>query len=56
MYLIMSFVIGMCFIFRKFLTRVFFSWNTDWGLEGYILLEMGQDTCGIADSASYVII
>lgn len=29
------------------------SWNTDWGVEGYIYLEMGHDTCGIAHQASW---
>jgi len=27
------------------------SWDTDWGMDGYILLEMGHDTCGCADEA-----
>jgi len=25
------------------------SWGTDWGDEGYVYLQMGQNTCGIAD-------
>jgi len=28
------------------------SWNTDWGIEGYIHLKMGSNTCGIADEAT----
>jgi len=28
------------------------SWNTDWGVEGYIYLEMWRDTCGIAHEAT----
>jgi len=28
------------------------SWGTDWGLEGYIYLQMGGDTCGCADEAT----
>jgi len=28
------------------------SWGTDWGLDGYILLGMGGDTCGCADEAT----
>jgi len=30
------------------------SWNTDWGIKGYILLAMGDDTCGIAHESTYV--
>jgi C1A family cysteine protease len=32
------------------------SWGTDWGEAGYIRLQYGQDTCGLADEAtsSYV--
>jgi len=30
------------------------SWNTDWGVKGYIWLEMGEDTCGIAHDATVV--
>jgi len=29
------------------------SWNTNWGIEGYIELEMHQDTCGITTMCSY---
>jgi len=29
------------------------SWNTDWGIEGYIYLEMWHDTCGIAHDATW---
>jgi C1A family cysteine protease len=32
------------------------SWNTDWGLQGYIWLEMNTNTCGITDDATCVII
>jgi len=28
------------------------SWGTDWGINGYIYLEMGSDTCGIAHEAT----
>ena len=28
------------------------SWNTDWGIEGYIYVGMGGDYCGIADEAT----
>jgi len=30
------------------------SWNTDWGLDGYIHLKMGDNTCGIADKPALV--
>jgi len=30
------------------------SWNTNWGLNGYIHLAMGQDTCGLTYYATYV--
>jgi len=30
------------------------SWNTNWGMKGYILLEMGQNLCGIANVATFV--
>jgi cathepsin F len=30
------------------------SWNTDWGVKGYIYLAMGDDTCGIAHESTYV--
>lgn len=29
------------------------SWAASWGMEGYILIERGSDSCGILDSASY---
>jgi hypothetical protein len=29
------------------------SWTTSWGEHGYIYLEMGQNTCGVANFASY---
>jgi len=29
------------------------SWTTQWGIEGYIWLEMGKDTCGIAHQANW---
>jgi len=29
------------------------SWNTDWGVEGYIWLEMGKDTCGLANDVTW---
>jgi len=32
------------------------SWNTDWGIDGYIYLSMGSDTCGIAHDATYVVV
>jgi len=32
------------------------SWNTDWGIDGYIYLTKGYDTCGIAKEATYVTI
>lgn len=28
------------------------SWNTDWGLNGYFLIERGVDMCGIEDSGT----
>jgi len=28
------------------------SWNTDWGIEGYIWLEMWRDTCGLTHEAT----
>lgn len=28
------------------------SWNTDWGIKGYIHLPMGKNACGIADEAT----
>jgi len=32
------------------------SWGLDWGIDGYIWLEMGTDTCGIAHDASCVVV
>jgi cathepsin F len=29
------------------------SWNTDWGIEGYIWLEMGENTCGITNDITW---
>lgn len=29
------------------------SWNTDWGVKGYIHVEMGTNACGIADEATF---
>jgi len=28
------------------------SWGTDWGMSGYLYVEMGQDVCGIAQEAT----
>lgn len=28
------------------------SWNTDWGIKGYMHLEMGKNLCGVADEAT----
>jgi len=30
------------------------SWDTTWGVDGYIYLEMGTNTCGLADKPAYV--
>jgi len=30
------------------------SWNTDWGVDGYIYVGMGHDYCGIANEATIV--
>jgi C1A family cysteine protease len=30
------------------------SWNTDWGIDGYMHLEMGKNLCGVADEATVV--
>jgi len=32
------------------------SWNTNWGIEGYIYLEMWEDTCGLAYEATSAIV
>jgi len=32
------------------------SWDDDWGEEGYIYLQMGTNTCGVADEATIVTI
>jgi len=32
------------------------SWTSDWGEDGYIYLQYGENTCGIADEALYVIL
>jgi len=29
------------------------SWNTNWGIQGYIYLEMNKDTCGIANDVTW---
>jgi len=29
------------------------SWNTDWGVDGYIWLEMGHNTCGVTDDITW---
>lgn len=29
------------------------SWNTDWGIEGYIWLEMGKNTCGLTNDITW---
>lgn len=31
------------------------SWNTDWGMDGYIYLAMGSNLCGVADEAQLAI-
>lgn len=30
------------------------SWETDWGIDGYIHLQMGENTCGVANEATFV--
>jgi len=30
------------------------SWTTDWGVDGYIHLKMGHNTCGVANEATIV--
>jgi len=32
------------------------SWNTNWGIEGYIWLAMGDDVCGIAHDATTAVV
>jgi len=32
------------------------SWGPSWGLQGYIYLEMGQNTCGVANCATFPIV
>jgi len=32
------------------------SWNTDWGIQGYIWLAMGDDVCGIAHDATTAVV
>jgi C1A family cysteine protease len=32
------------------------SWGTDWGMNGYIELQYGQDTCAVADVATSCVI
>jgi len=32
------------------------SWGDDWGLDGYVYLEMGSNTCGLKDLASWPIV
>jgi C1A family cysteine protease len=29
------------------------SWNTDWGVQGYIYLEMNKNTCGLANDVTW---
>jgi len=29
------------------------SWNTNWGIDGYIYVEMGSNLCGVADEATF---
>jgi len=29
------------------------SWNTNWGVDGYIWLEMGKNTCGLANDVTW---
>jgi len=30
------------------------SWNTDWGVEGYINIKFGSNLCGLADEATHI--
>jgi len=32
------------------------SWGSDWGMNGYILVEMGKNACGLTDEATSVVI
>jgi len=32
------------------------SWSTDWGEQGYIRLQYGDNTCGLTNEATYVIV
>jgi len=32
------------------------SWGTEWGINGYIWLEMGSDTCGLAHEATCAVV
>lgn len=32
------------------------SWTSDWGEDGYIYLQYGTNTCGVADEALYVVL
>jgi len=32
------------------------SWDTDWGVDGYIYLQMGENTCGVADEATILVV
>jgi len=32
------------------------SWGSSWGINGYILLQFGQDTCGCATEATTAIV
>jgi cathepsin F len=32
------------------------SWGTDWGLEGYLMVQMGSDVCGIAQEVTSAIV
>jgi C1A family cysteine protease len=35
------------------LSQVRNSWNTDWGIKGYIHVELGTNACGIANEATF---
>jgi len=32
------------------------SWGTDWGENGYIRLQYGDNTCGLTNEATYVVV